>query len=740
MQIKKTTDEQETRGNRGHCQPGKNILAAGLLCLLGLIVFSRSFGSELVFDSVVIIRDDSRLQAFSLKNLELIFSQDYWWPTIGSDLYRPFVTLSFFIERTILGYGVNPAPYQITNLLLHLAVGAGGLSLLRRLGLKSGWAWAASAWFVIHPYTAEIVPNIVGRSDIFALAAMLGCFALYLHARSTPSVPTHKTVALWGMILIFGCLSKENTISILAVMVWHRLTLGRIDASSTSDFKKLLDFKAKALIGVFIFAALGVIITPKLAFRERAGDKMAIAGDNALVTQSFTESRINATAILGQNLVNTIIPYQVSADYSYSQLPMLEWPVDEPADYQQITWAILTVFFVGIAVLLLPRKSPALAFYIGSALLVLAPTANIFVQIGTIRADRLVYPGIWFMAGAVAWVLQNLLARIEKHGKTLPVLIIGTATVAIVSVATYTHFRAVDWRTNKQFWAAMQATAPDSYKAMLGYGSNLVKQDDYELAKTGLEYVEAGFKKITDVPWTPSQGASVLARQTAGSCWLLFATMAKEKGEINDLRLALSKSETHLREALSKIDEMNAPRLKSPDQKEYANLARGDVIAIALSKALRAQNKAAEAVDVLKGSFRINKLNAGYLEALGFSCIESGATEEGEAYLFQALVLNDTNRELSRVLNTWMRTRAVPEQKAPLAKQDANSEENLAPPLDIEDPSVREKLRAAALKVDGYLKEENRPLEAARLQRALRLMLYREWNAPDTSNLSIISP
>ncbi len=291
------------------------------------------------------------------------------------------------------------------------------------------------------------------------------------------------------------------------------------------------------------------------------------------------------------------------------------------------------------------------------------------------------------------------------------------------SVAVYTHFRAVDWRTSKQFWAGMHDTAPNSYKALLGYGSNLVKQNDYEMAKVGLQYVESGFEKITNAPWTPSEGASVLARQTAGSCWLLFATMAKEKGASDDLRLALAKSEEHLFAALQRIDTMNAPRLKSSDKDGYTNLARVDVIAILLSQNLRAQNRAREAVAVLKSNFRINKLNAAYLEALGLACIEAGAIEEGESHLFQALVLDDTNRELSRVINTWMHKGVVPAGKAPLAKSDSNAEADLGPPLDLENTAVREKLRLAAIKVEGYLKEENRPLEAARLKRTLRLML-----------------
>jgi tetratricopeptide (TPR) repeat protein len=168
---------------------------------------------------------------------------------------------------------------------------------------------------------------------------------------------------------------------------------------------------------------------------------------------------------------------------------------------------------------------------------------------------------------------------------------------------------------------------------------------------------------------------------------------------------------------------MNAPRLQSSNKNGYTNLARVDVIAITLSQALRAQGRAKEAATVLKSNFRINKLNTAYLEAMGLACIEAGEPEEGESYLFQALVLNDTNRELSRVINTWIQTGAIPASKAPLAKADVDTETDLAPPLNIDKKAVREKLSSAAEKVDSYLKEENRSLEAARLKRAMRLMM-----------------
>src|SRR5437868_84896 len=80
-----------------------------ILGLLILIVYSNSFTARLVFDNATAIRDDPRLRAINATNLEKIFTENYWWPSQESLVYRPVTTLSYLFNYTILGNGERVA-------------------------------------------------------------------------------------------------------------------------------------------------------------------------------------------------------------------------------------------------------------------------------------------------------------------------------------------------------------------------------------------------------------------------------------------------------------------------------------------------------------------------------------------------------------------------------------------------------------------------------------------------------
>jgi hypothetical protein len=69
--------------------------AATALLLLAVValVYRSSLGAVFLIDNRVIILEDPRIRAATRANLELIFSQDYWWPRYVTGNYRPLTTL-----------------------------------------------------------------------------------------------------------------------------------------------------------------------------------------------------------------------------------------------------------------------------------------------------------------------------------------------------------------------------------------------------------------------------------------------------------------------------------------------------------------------------------------------------------------------------------------------------------------------------------------------------------------------
>jgi len=138
---------------------------------------------------------------------------------------------------------------------------------------------------------------------------------------------------------------------------------------------------------------------------------------------------------------------------------------------------------------------------------------------------------------------------------------------------------------------------------------------------------------------------------------------------------------------------------------------------------MRAQDRSSEAYQLLRANLAVNQYSAPYLEALGFVAIEAGATEEGEQFLYQALVLNDQDRELSRAINTWSITGSIPAQKLPLAGATDGVQTDLAPPLNLNDQHVQTSFRTASATVRKNLLSLGHEVEAARLERTVRLLL-----------------
>ena len=146
------------------------ILGLGAVALLA---YSNSFPAGMTLDNATVIVQDSRIQAATLPNVRLIFSQEYWYGNATTNLYRPLTTLSYLFNYAILGNGPHPAGYHWVNFALHavniLLVYLLGLLIFRRADL----ALALAGVWGLHPALTESVTNIVGRADELAAFGML---------------------------------------------------------------------------------------------------------------------------------------------------------------------------------------------------------------------------------------------------------------------------------------------------------------------------------------------------------------------------------------------------------------------------------------------------------------------------------------------------------------------------------------------------------------------------------------
>jgi hypothetical protein len=694
------------------------------LILICLVVFSRSFGSEFVFDSAIILEQDPRLQSISSANLWAIVANDYWWPTMGSDLYRPIVTFSFFIERTLFGFGARPAWYQFTNLVLHVGLTLVGYSVLRRIGLTSLAAFGASLWFAIHPYAAEVVPNVVGRADALALLTILLAFDRCIAWQRAPDDSLRPLV--WSSVfLTLGCFAKESALAGVAICVWHSFTLGRDSVSEKIRLVRTLPRRIRRsllLCFLLVVPPLLAVLIPKIVFAERAGDALSIAGDNPLVALNFLESRVTALFVLGDGLLNALVPLRVSADYSYSQIPLLVLPFDTSADWQILATACLVALVLLSTALLglLRRSTNAQIFWLGAAICTLLPTSNLFLQIGTVRADRLIYPAVWFMAAGAASFLSLLLK--SQAVLRFRLLIHLTLAFTFIVVAAFTHFRGIDWRTNMQFWESTHYASPESYKAKLGYGAQLVRTGDLEKARLGLSLIDDAMAQVETSPWSQTSGVPPLGLQIAGNAWVDFARLARSRHHDADVSPALLRGEAYLHRALTNIEAQLASKQTQTLNQKNGSKPNLDGLLFGLTESLRARGQGSVALQIFERHADSEAKNPRFSALHAWTLAEQGRLEEAKPLLIEALVLNPYDITLSKEVAYLFSTGTIPDSQRPLADADAKASLASLPPLKL-DPELKHQMAATVERLAAHMQAEGRGLEAVRLRRSYRAIL-----------------
>jgi hypothetical protein len=193
-----------------------------LACLLAIAVYFPGLSGDYVFDDMQNLLNNTRLpmKELNLENLEAASFSSH-----AGRLKRPVSMFTFALNRYF--FGVNPLPWKIINLAVHLLTGV-ALFWLASLIMKhyrrhceTSLPRAAECWlplavcaiWLVHPLNLTSVLYIVQRmTSLMALFTVLGlCF--YIVGRSR--LLERRSGWPWIFTGLFGfgalaLLSKEN--------------------------------------------------------------------------------------------------------------------------------------------------------------------------------------------------------------------------------------------------------------------------------------------------------------------------------------------------------------------------------------------------------------------------------------------------------------------------------------------------------------------------------------------------
>ena len=195
----------------------RKLLIIILILGVGLIIYFPALSASFQLDDGPSIRDNSAIR--HLKPGEI------WnfWPS------RFFTYLSLALNFHFSG--LNPLPYHLTNVLIHLGNSVLVYLLLRRF-LKSSDLIAAlgALLFLCHPLQTQAVTYVIQRATSLATAFYLLSILFYLDSiqikKNSEEIPiTHRHSGRWTsyiLSLLFcvgAMLTKEFTISLPFVLV-----------------------------------------------------------------------------------------------------------------------------------------------------------------------------------------------------------------------------------------------------------------------------------------------------------------------------------------------------------------------------------------------------------------------------------------------------------------------------------------------------------------------------------------
>jgi len=422
-----------------------------IIACAALLVYANSIGGQFVFDDTVIIQGNKSIQGLGPAQLKEIFGGHYWKVVESQGgLYRPVVMLSYAFNNA-LG-GENPAGYHLLNILIHTANGILLFLILELLFARRAFSFLSSLFFVLHPIRTEGVASIVGRAESLSALFLLLAWYAYIKCRKD-----HKGKWLWLSAICFAlaALCKESAFAFIIFPLFTDWVLerGRPAAQlfNRAAVWRYLPFGATLLVVL----ALRVIILGGLS------PLYINPNSNPLAALGIWGRSINATSVFARYLGLLILPINLSADYSFNQIPIvasiLPWHAWAPL-------LLLALLLGGMVVSF--RRAPEYFFcgfvFFSSFLL----TSNWIQPIGTIMGERLMYfPAIGYDCLLALLLIRGMANKSwQRVWQAAVILILVGYGVRVIG-------RNSDWKDNYSLFSSALQTSPNSALVQANYAT-----------------------------------------------------------------------------------------------------------------------------------------------------------------------------------------------------------------------------------------------------------------------------
>ena len=335
------------------------------------------------------------------------------------------------------------------------------LYFLRYVVLRSQpvMAFVAAILFAVHPIHTEVVANVKSRDELMSILFM--CMT-YIFAFKFEEHKKKWMLAVAMISYFLAYLSKEYSITVmlllpLAFYFFYKMRVGRIIIA-------MVPFILVTAVYMYIRSSIVAPMNPDSNNDLLNNPYAAAIGYEKVATEISTAS--NYLRLL-------VLPYPLSADYSYNTIPYKDFshPLVWLSLLIHLTLARLFFYFF--------KRNSVLSFAIAFYLSHLALVCNLFFDIGATMGERLIFHSSVGFCIAVAWLLVEGSKKIgnEATGK---IALAGFMVVVVVLCSFTTIDRNTDWKNNFVLFSHDIKNSPNSVIITANVASSYIDMSNVE--------------------------------------------------------------------------------------------------------------------------------------------------------------------------------------------------------------------------------------------------------------------
>ena len=434
---------------------------AGFVFVFAFILYGNTLNHDYVLDDDIVTRKNAFVQK-GFSGLKDIFTHGYLYGFNGKNdqSYRPLVLANLAVETQI--FGSKPSVHHFFNVLFYALSGVVLLFLMFHLfkGKSVLVPLAVTLLFISHPIHTEVVANIKSRDEVLSfLFVVTSLWALMKHAGSGD-----KRFLILSVFAYFLCvLAKETGLAMLGLVpfsLWFFTQKDLKEITITSIY-----FAGAAAVYFLIRAS----VMDSMTFEEG----MSPINNSLMAAENGLDRFATNFSIMGRYIKLMFIPYPLSYDYSYNQIPIIG--VSD--------WKFLLSFGIYLAMAIVALtgllKKQVSSFGIIVFVVLLLLVSNFLTMVGAPMAERFVYGstlGFCIILGYYLFKLFNALDAKTDWKSTPSFILIGI--ILIYSIITIGRNQA--WKNPETLFTSGLKTAPKSARAQNHYASFLrdkVEQD-----------------------------------------------------------------------------------------------------------------------------------------------------------------------------------------------------------------------------------------------------------------------